>query len=265
MRGFIGTYLQVFKITLTNQMAHRVRFFSPLFLDGTVFVIGLCIWYAIFSGKPSIQGYGFSSVATYYALNMATSRFKTRSATGVVGDDIRDGRLSMFLLKPYMYNFSNFVELFTNMLYRSVVPIGIFVFLVLSLPTLFLGTGNLLVYVSFLLMGVAIGYMFYASLGNLAFWTANTWGVFVIIKRFVDILGGSLIPLDFLPQFAQRFTEFLPFRYMTYVPNSVYLGRISGKEAAVQFLIGLLWLLAMFLFQKITWRRGLKRYESVGN
>lgn len=83
-------YLHVAKITFLNQLVYRTRFFTPLLFDGTALLISVVLWKAIYQGKEVIQGYAFSPMATYYALNMAMARLKTRSATGIVGDDVKE-------------------------------------------------------------------------------------------------------------------------------------------------------------------------------
>jgi len=78
----------------------------------------------------------------------------------------------------------------------------------------------------------------------------------------VTFFEGGLMPLDLLPNFVTRINDFLPFKYVVFVPISVFTGRIGFSWEL--FLIPLGWVLFLLFLVKIIYRKGLKKYEGYG-
>jgi ABC-2 type transport system permease protein len=204
-------------------------------------------------------------MATYYALNLALSEFRSRSSSSVIADTIKDGSLSFFLLKPYSVNLGFFAELIARMTFRSMAPITLLIVLSALLPTVFVGTSQFGYFLISLLMSILINYLFFALLGRAAFWTTNIWGVIALVKRLSDIFSGVVVPLDLFPPMLAKILSYLPFRYMVYSPIAVYQGRLTGISMLSELIIQLLWILFLITASSYVWCVGIKRYESVGN
>ena len=109
-----------------------------------------------------------------------------------------------------------------------------------------------------------IAYLVNSLIGLIGFWTLEVWGIVVASGRLIAILNGSLLPLNFFPHSLLRITQFLPFQYMYYVPVSIYLGKMGSAEALRQIFFQAIWVAVLLLFYVFLWRRGIKRYDSVG-
>ena len=78
------------------------------------------------------------------------------------------------------------------------------------------------------------------------------------------IAGGYLLPLSLYPSWARNITEFLPFKYIYYVPVSIFTGIIDLNTVMTTLFVGVIWLTAMILFSQWIWKKGIIRYSGVG-
>ena len=78
-------------------------------------------------------------------------------------------------------------------------------------------------------------------------------------------MGGKWLPLEFFGIFTVVF-KLLPFSYIYYFPIRIITDpNLTSKETVTIILIMLLWTLLFNIVAVFFWRKGLKRYESVGN
>ena len=79
----------------------------------------------------------------------------------------------------------------------------------------------------------------------------------------VELLGGSVIPIPFLPDGLRQVVELLPFASMQNAPFR-YGGDIAGIEAIQVILLQLFWLVVMVLIGKAWINKALKRVVVQG-
>jgi ABC-2 type transport system permease protein len=76
-----------------------------------------------------------------------------------------------------------------------------------------------------------------------------------IYQKFVFILGGFLIPLDFYPNWLQTIARSLPFAYMIYGPSKLFV------DPSPQLLLNVLsmqavWIMVLGTILVLSYRRG---------
>lgn len=99
----------------------------------------------------------------------------------------------------------------------------------------------------------------------LAFWTERAAAIEDFAFLFYLFLGGLLAPLEVFPAPLAAAVLYTPFPYLAYVPAALMTGQISeGGEVLLAFLVPICWLLGLFLLNRWLWRRGLRRYASMG-
>ena len=77
-----------------------------------------------------------------------------------------------------------------------------------------------------------------------------------------NFFNGSLIPLDAFPAWFITLSDWLPFKYLMFLPIQAFLGRYTFDFPTI--IIGLIWLLILSTAAGLTWRRGLTQYEGQG-
>ena len=95
-----------------------------------------------------------------------------------------------------------------------------------------------------------------------AFWLEETWVLRVIFADLVVFLSGSLLPLEFYPDWLAKLLYLSPFPYMTWYPAKLCMGDRLPLGPALQSLA--LWNLIAFLLTVWIWKKGLKLYSAAG-
>jgi ABC-2 type transport system permease protein len=76
-----------------------------------------------------------------------------------------------------------------------------------------------------------------------------------IYQKFIFILGGFLIPLDFYPEWLQVIAKALPFSAMIYGPSKLFVAPTLELFANV-ILLQLTWIIVLGATLIISYRRG---------
>jgi ABC-2 type transport system permease protein len=261
-------YRHAFVVGLQSNLVYRwnfaVRSLFSLFHLAFVFIF----WGAIYAVKPEIGGFGFAQTLTYFVVLFLLQFFiGAFNEDYLIGEDIRNGLINQFLLKPINY-FGYRLSVFA----AARIVTGAFGLLAfaLALP-LFrhdlvfpheawryaLGVPAMALTA---LIQFSIAYCF----GMLAFWFLEIQG-FVILSMAVEtVLGGQFFPLDLLPAPLFRAVSYLPFYYQAYFPNAILTGRV-GLDATLRGLgIQAVWAVLLVALAQLAWRRGLRHHTAAG-
>ncbi len=124
--------------------------------------------------------------------------------------------------------------------------------------------GALLLFIASLLLGllviVAISMLIYISV----FWTMSPTGSLLMVSVAGEFLAGAVVPVPLMPEWMQRITYALPFRWTTDFPFRVYSGHIPQHEALWGILIQLLWLAALIVIGRLLMKRALRNVVVQG-
>jgi len=101
---------------------------------------------------------------------------------------------------------------------------------------------------------VLVDFMFLSAIGLLAFMVEDTFSFRLIYQKITFILGGLLIPIDFLPAWLQRIARLLPFQLTTYAPAKLFVA-FSWEQFNQLLFSGLLWMaiLGLALIWQYRW------------
>ena len=73
-----------------------------------------------------------------------------------------------------------------------------------------------------------------------------------------------MVPIWFYPSWLERITEYLPFRFVHFVPLAVYLGEIPMQEVPILMVVACIWIAALAAAVVWVWRTGMKRIVIQG-
>ncbi|MFI5335995.1 MAG: ABC transporter permease [Opitutales bacterium] len=261
-------YRHVFLVGLQSNLVYRWNFalrgFFSLFHLAVVFIL----WTAAYKGSPTIGGFNVAQTMTYFVMLLVLQFFiGAFNEDYLISEEIRNGLINQFLLKPINY----FAYRFT--IYgaaRLVTGLLVLLPLAVALPALrdYLTLPHewwrpALGVPAILLAGViqfSIAYCF----GLLTFWFLEIQG-FVILSLAVEtLLGGQMFPLDLMPHWIFRLSQFLPFYYQMYFPAAILTGRIDRALALEGFAMQIVWVLLLLGLNRVLWTRGLRRHTAVG-
>lgn len=98
----------------------------------------------------------------------------------------------------------------------------------------------------------------------LTFWTYNTQGLQITKKAICDLLAGTLIPFQFFPHWLKTIANHLPFKAITYIPVSIYAGKIPANKIPLLFTEQIFWCLIMFIISRLVYLKLVKRLTVFG-
>lgn len=226
------------------------------------------LWSAILPSGKQLFGYSQSLMLTYILGTSLLNAIVLASRSGEVGDEINNGDLSNFLLRPinyFSYWFAKDIGDKAMNLAFSVVELTI-LYLLLK-PHLFIQNNPFyLLGTLFAIISAAILF-FYINffIGILGFWVNETWPIrFIFLVIIIQFFGGGLFPLDILPHTIYTIFQILPFAYLVYFPLKIYLGQLSVLQTVTSVGISFLWMFLLYSSVKLLWTRGLREYTAEG-
>ena len=265
----LNKYRHAFLIGLQSNLVYRwnfaVRGFFSMFHLAVVFIL----WGAAYAGVKDIGGFSFGQTLTYFLVMLVMQFFVGAfNEDYQISEEIRNGLINQFLLKPinyFLYRFSIFLaaRLVTGVL--VLLPLLIAVPLLREYLTLPPELWRIPLGLTAMALSALIQFSIAYCFGLLTFWFLEIQGFVILSMAVESILGGQMFPLDLLPGWLYRTAQFLPFYYQTYFPTAIFTGRINDLGVIGQGLvIQLGWVLVLLALNQLLWTRGLRRHTAVG-
>jgi ABC-2 type transport system permease protein len=80
-----------------------------------------------------------------------------------------------------------------------------------------------------------------------------------------SVLGGQIFPLDLMPEWLFRISQYLPYYYQMYFPVAIFTGRLNDPAQVLNgLLIQACWVMVIMAIGQLLWRRGLRLHTAVG-
>ncbi len=269
MRRFWKTYFPFAKCTFLSSLQYRFNFIM-FFLGEMMYCFVLYyVWRAVFNNTPNgtINGMVFSEMVMYVFVSFITFFMMSGNITWTIGASIRDGSIAMRLIKPIRTDLSFFFEELGGML--SFMLVAVFVFVGLEIFN-FKVHGSItplhsvLFYAISVILAALVNFLFYSSIGYLAFFFKNLWGINMAVGSIVRFLSGSLVPFVLFPQVFRDVLKLLPFASMNYIPTMIYLGKMNGREIAFGLTLQAVWVILLYGLTRLIWHCAVKHLTVQG-
>lgn len=226
----------------------------------------ILIWEAVFRTRDTFGSYTHDSMLSYVLASTFFYALSRNWVTRNIGDDIKEGRLNQFLVKPISYvSFSIWMGIGRTALatLSAVIVISILAFLyrgTLYIPDL----PHFLLALAVTLAAFFMNMLLSIALGFAAFWITaiDGFGDAVLLVR--NFLAGSMFPLDIVSPLFMSVSLVLPFAYSSFIPAQIFLGKMSMQESFSALGIVGLWIIVLYAVVRLEWRFGIRRYEGVG-
>lgn len=253
-------------ICFEESIAYRASAFIWLLTDTVQVLLMPLVWLSAYNGREALGGFLPSQIVMYYLLMAMVSSFVTSHLMWDIAQDIKEGMLSQWLLRPV-----SVVSLFCarNLAWR-LMRTGLLI-PVLGLCALYyrahFNLGDLHLNGWFwlsVLLGHLVSFAIGLALSNIAFWVQEVQSVFGLYYFPMLLFSGWVAPLSLMPGWAQLIADFLPFRYSIAVPVEIGLGQLTGDLMLRSILMQVFWLGLGSLLALALWKRGLRVYSGVG-
>ena len=207
-------YWAVFKITWQNSLEYRINFVTHMIRGLIALVVLIFIWSAVFKQVSNFGGYTFSSMLSYLVM-VRFLHFANRGNIGrLTANEIKEGRLSIYLLKPIDYIKMWFSSFWADRIFESLVRFLIIIGFLVVLPHYFSfpSASQFIFFCLFLFIALLFNFLWNIFQATFAFWVTDTRLFTTTIGLTAGFLAGGLLPIDIMPDFLRTLSLFLPFR-----------------------------------------------------
>lgn len=259
-----------YKAYLKEMFAYPIGFIVSLFIDPLMVLVTISLFKSIYAyqGVSSVAGYDLAQMIWYFAGTHFIWYFTYTYVDYTISHDILSGDLSLILLKPVSIFSATLGE---GMALRTAGIVCEFIpnFIVYSLfyPPTFMTICSFLRFILCVVLSFFIMFAINFLVGLSAFIFKNNNSMRSLKGILLCLLGGANFPLDFYPEWLGRILDFLPFKYVFYVPLRVLINK-EGTQSLAEFskLIGvqLVWIILLFLICKCLWDKMIKHFCAVG-
>jgi len=218
-------YGAIMVTNLQNQLAYVWDALSRAFMILFFMLIFVHLWTAVYQqeGSAEIAGLTLANTIWYFLLAETMELGRVRHDVQITAE-VKDGSIAYTLVRPYNYLAYHFFNGFGESVVRMLLvfllgaPIAIYY---AGAPTL--DWRHLPAVLLIIILAGVLDFFFTSMIGLLAFLTEETFSFRLIYSKITFILGGLLIPLDFLPAWLQPVARALPFNLMTYAPAKLFV------------------------------------------
>ena len=261
-------YWLFFKTNFQNALEYRGDLFFSSVMKIGVFSAFAVLWIRLDREGKVIDNYGLNGILFYYLISQIFNAFTTSRTAKDIRRNIHEGLLSSKLVKPVNIRLYFLCKHFARILSELMINSTLVIPGLLLAPYLFSNLNisfiSVIQFVIFALLSSTFGFCLYLLVGMVAFWTKQAHGVQMMVRNGSKFFTGFYIPLDLLPLWFQNISTILPFQYMLFFPIKVLMEGVSFTESLESISIISLWIIAFIVLNYIVWKKGLKKYESVG-
>ncbi|MFA6960365.1 MAG: ABC-2 family transporter protein [Opitutaceae bacterium] len=261
-------YRHAFLVGLQSNIVYRwtfgIRALFSLFHLAFVFIL----WGAAYHGQTEIGGFNLDQTLTYFVVILVMQFFiGAFSEDYQISEEIRNGLINQFLLKPinyYLYRFSIFVAARIVSGFLALLPILIALPLLKDHIVLPDELWRLALGLPAMIMAALIQFTIAYIFGLLTFWFLEIQSFIILSLAIETMLGGQMFPLDLMPAWFFRVSQWLPYYYQMYFPSAIFTGRLDHAQALNGLVIQAFWVIALLGLAQLLWTRGLRRHTAVG-
>lgn len=244
-------------------MVFRLDFFGPFFVDGSLFVIQLMAFAAVYSNVDQIGGWGIGEmilyIGTFSLLNAVNMTVYFFGINGIPGK-VRSGELDLYLTKP--------VSPLFRLSFENISP-GSVPLVLMSIGIIGYGAGHL----QGAITGKAIAaYLFWIAVMQILYYEMEviirSVSLYIVSTARMEQLEEAGISLcmklpgiAFYGVYKVIFYLILPYGVMATLPVQSLIGEMDLQLVCY----GIFVVLLFSLLTGVIWKKGLRHYNSASS
>lgn len=247
-------------------LAYTIWVWMNWFTQIVALIIFVFFWRAVYANTNAINGLTLGQTLTYVLLARLLSPLVENTNTiSFFGSLLRDGQLSMELLRPLDFQAGAYAQRIANLLMDLALqlPIALVAIVFFRLRV----TLDPLVWLSFVvtaLLGFSTLFFFDWIIGCLAFYITEIWGLSVLRYGVSNLFSGLLLPLVLLPDGFRQVAEALPFAQALYLPVSILSGITPLSDVPRLWLQQVVWLVSLLVLSRFAFSRAVRKVTVQG-
>ncbi len=268
MRAAAIKYFTVMRMTWIQALEYKANTVVGLFAVFSGILIEYILWERIYEtqGLKIINGFTLNQLIVYIFFGIMVGQLKSSWTTSFqMIECIRSGELNKYLIRPvsfFSYHFSLFIG-YNSLFYLSYFAMIVF-FQIFFPGWAFYHPIQAIGFTLFLALAVFLSYCMYFLMVCSAFWFGEVRVLILAFNLSNRVLAGSIIPLEFFPDYIFKVIHATPLPFLVNVPVNIALGNIPIEQWLGLFLKGGLWTLIMVILGHILYKIGIRKYEGYG-
>ena len=237
-------------------------------LDVLPYFVLFFVWKAIYNQVDVVNNFTLAQIVNYYLLVIVVERLSSTHFEGWRSQEIIMGKIDHFLTRPFSY----ISEIYSKEISSKLISI-IFSFPVISIFFIsniliynidqsYITLTNILIFLAMMLIAHTIQFFIALWIVLLTFWMEGSSGLEHFKWIILTLFSGAMIPMEFMPDWLQKISNLLPFKYVFAVPISVLQNKYSLTIKDFVYLATMLILMAVFTNQ--LWNKAKLKYCSAG-
>lgn len=260
------TYLKLISKSFQRSITYRLEYFVNLLNAFLYIFIFTSVWKTVAKEHPNSLGVWQEDTLVQYAIISTIVKVSFGRNESLLTSKIKSGDIAYDLLKPYhlfLYYVADSIGVSLFQIFARAIPLLILSFLLLGkVPSI-----EPIAFMKFFIayaFGFGIFLCFGFLLSGLAFFFTEVFSFMILYSALVALFSGSVIPINILPEFFQKFVSYTPFPYMFFYPTAILLGtklEFSYLELLFNYIIQFS---IMFSFSFFIYTLGVRKLEYAG-
>jgi len=245
----LGAYMDFIRIRFLTMLAYRVNYYTGILIYSLNIGVNYFTWKAIYGDGGALGGFTAAQMTTYIAVSWMARAFYFNNLDREISTDIRDGSIAIQFIRPYNYVLVKMMQGLGEGMFRFMLfmipgmAIAMLLFPV-QLPT---DPAAWAGFLGMLFFSFLINSQINVITGLSAFFVENNEGMMRMKRVIVDLFSGLIIPISLFPGWMSSILQLLPFQAITYLPGSVFTGRVKGVGIWNVLGIQVFWFLALLI------------------
>ncbi len=220
------------------------------------------LWRA--TGQTDKTGFTLAQLIWYLAFTEAIMLSAGSMSGSEVDREVRSGDIAYRLARPLPYPLYHLGAALGDRLLRFGLNLGVGMLVSLAIVgPIAIGPASLVLAISAALLAFVADWIWGFTISLLSFWFEDTFGIHLLYRRGLMILGGMLIPLEAYPAWLGNIARALPFQYLVYAPARLFVRPDVSYWAGVCMAIAIVAAAGLMLLLLI-YHLGLRRVSTQG-
>ncbi len=261
--GYFGTVLLYFR-SIAN---YRIEIIARILRGLIAPLATVILWEVIYATSKTtvINGFPSSQIFIYFFLTSALARiFPVVDVTIDMQSDIKSGDIATSLMRPMSYPILQFAASFGDPLVDfACLTLASFI-LVCAILGFIPAPVHVALFAIEIMLGFVLTWLLFFSIGCLAAYFVNIFGIMNVMLWVFNVLGGRLIPLTVFPTAIGSVLQLLPFGSVFYLPVVTLDGFASFSYIASGIAVTMIWIVIFFVMSSVIWRFSREKVMASG-
>ncbi len=249
-----------------RQLSYRVATFAGLLTNFFFGMLRAAVMVALYGARTQVAGYSLHNAITFTGLSQATIGFVSLFSWADLMNTVYTGSVASDLLKPisyYRFWLAQDLGRASGQLLLRGLPMMVAYALIFGI-TVPSGLVQWLALILVMVLAWLVSFSWRFLVNLVSFWIPNAVGVARFAFTATWFLSGFFMPLNFYPNWFNKFCLLTPFPHMINTIFEVYLGLVKGYDLFVAISFQVLWAVALIALGQVVLRRGIRRLVILG-